>query len=1361
MTACDTFVQHMASTWILLISFLVLVAEARDFVGDRRHVRRSVARFHPEIWNVARDSATDDDLTDGDQDGDVREGCPQNREEAAALGRRCLRKCKADEDCISTKKKCLCDGLCGWSCVRPDLNCDELPKLANGNFHVSGNYFGARVYYECQESFWMSGPKERVCQGDGKWSGRPPECKRQPSCSAPLTVPHSRTNASDTLKDFVINSTVRYSCFPGYDARGFDIAKCIFYNNSAQWFGPDLKCEPKSCGPPGDIEHGHRIGSMTRFTSSVKYECEEGYELFGRAHRYCQSSGQWSGTLPECRPVQCPKPEDPLNGRALHSHVTFNSIVKFECHHGFRLKGPSTAKCNSQRRWEGPATHCVEIDCGHPGHLHNGYVEFRVSTLNAKASYHCFDGMKFVGDSNTSVCLESGNWSHPLPKCFAPCKIPVLEHAYVNLTTPESRLEHGRVLNVSCDTNYELAYNATSPQCNNGTWTHLPVCAPARCKNMPERPSNGIVIAPKTEHGMKALFRCVDGYELVGPNVTICQFGNWTHSKMPVCKEIYCPFPGSIEHGRVLLMGNMGMYDYRPYVRRVINNRQIVFECDRGYTVRGPPGATCVGGEWSPNELPLCVRGSHPHVRQIRSARRRHAGPPCRLEPGMLLDGDDVDGGSGSVAVPGAMAFVQCPDGQRSARCDRGRWQPPASCQPHTSMCRLREHAHGSYRDLATERPLDQEEPIAHGQMVELICEHGYQALGNPQLRCWQGRWSTDESPDCLPEPCELPAIAEGLYLGGYRAGLTISPGSSVEYACDEPVAQPVPPSPLRCAEGKLRPGPPKCITLADQDPSAVIRQTGPLEMASTPPILTTVTTPQIGGQRGCSAPERMHQTLVYPSAQATSWSDARDEAKATLEFPHGTEVVFRCVDGAGGERNTWKLLCESGNWLGRPEKCDEQRVRLPKEERRNKSCTFRNTELNLEAFQGDRRIDQDNVEFPAGTELVFRCKDIGKYSLIGSIRRRCVYGEWDGLRPSCFGLSQENDYALEKPPTILFRHQLGPVSQSNDGRLIVYPGTILHLECLWLRKYGTPKWEISHTSRKYVEGWTTEPNRDSQLEYRLSIYHAKKDDSGRFTCVTPMGHRHSVDIIVAAIHCEPIANVTGLSVSTINTKMGTEVVFSCDEGQRLRGTEQSTCLPSGNWSSVTPYCEVTECQSLTGPSDGLLVVDMKDNIVGSKAYFSCPQGYGLRGEPEVECLDTGQWSAAIPYCDEVICDALPAPEDGYIQGEVSKQYRGAELIQFACNPDYMMVGTGIVVCQENERWSAPVPQCLPACQYPSIKDGARISSRVSYFYQIGETVAFECPEGFELRGNPMIKCVDKGRWSAAVPRCQPSRKAH
>lgn len=53
---------------------------------------------------------------------------------------------------------------------------------------------------------------------------------------------------------------------------------------------------------------------------------------------------------------------------------------------------------------------------------------------------------------------------------------------------------------------------------------------------MPKFPRNGMVIAPKTEHGMKARFRCKDGYELKGNPIMVCSFGNWS-GETPKCEE--------------------------------------------------------------------------------------------------------------------------------------------------------------------------------------------------------------------------------------------------------------------------------------------------------------------------------------------------------------------------------------------------------------------------------------------------------------------------------------------------------------------------------------------------------------------------------------------------------------------------------------------------------------------------------------------------------------------------------------------------------------------------------------------------------------------------------------------------------
>lgn len=60
------------------------------------------------------------------------------------------------------------------------------------------------------------------------------------------------------------------------------------------------KTTAKSCGHPGEIEDGKREGSVFTFTNKISYVCNEGFDLVGRANRYCQSNGIWSGIAPTC-----------------------------------------------------------------------------------------------------------------------------------------------------------------------------------------------------------------------------------------------------------------------------------------------------------------------------------------------------------------------------------------------------------------------------------------------------------------------------------------------------------------------------------------------------------------------------------------------------------------------------------------------------------------------------------------------------------------------------------------------------------------------------------------------------------------------------------------------------------------------------------------------------------------------------------------------------------------------------------------------------------------------------------------------------------------------------------------------------
>ena len=49
-----------------------------------------------------------------------------------------------DAGCQNKRKLCLCDSVCGLSCVRPEKECPELPDPEDGQVHLTGRHFQVR-----------------------------------------------------------------------------------------------------------------------------------------------------------------------------------------------------------------------------------------------------------------------------------------------------------------------------------------------------------------------------------------------------------------------------------------------------------------------------------------------------------------------------------------------------------------------------------------------------------------------------------------------------------------------------------------------------------------------------------------------------------------------------------------------------------------------------------------------------------------------------------------------------------------------------------------------------------------------------------------------------------------------------------------------------------------------------------------------------------------------------------------------------------------------------------------------------------------------------------------------------------------
>ncbi|XP_022230589.1 protein lev-9 isoform X2 [Drosophila obscura] len=251
----------------------------------------------------------DDDSLESDDDGRVYKNprnspsteCPRDEEQATLLGQKCLRKCSSDEDCKSKKKKCLCDGVCGNSCIKPDRECPELAQPTLGQVTVAGRHFGARASYACPHGYHVVGLQSRLCQADGNWAGAEPACKQNIYCLKPQQIEHARNSALPEQETFDLDSTVQYHCHTGYVTNGFPRAKCLAIDNQASWYGPDIQCEPRSCGQPPDPAYGWHAGECYTYGCKITYNCGTGYELVGKHERYCQSDGSWTPKeLPTC-----------------------------------------------------------------------------------------------------------------------------------------------------------------------------------------------------------------------------------------------------------------------------------------------------------------------------------------------------------------------------------------------------------------------------------------------------------------------------------------------------------------------------------------------------------------------------------------------------------------------------------------------------------------------------------------------------------------------------------------------------------------------------------------------------------------------------------------------------------------------------------------------------------------------------------------------------------------------------------------------------------------------------------------------------------------------------------------------------
>ncbi|KAJ8262625.1 hypothetical protein GJAV_G00168490 [Gymnothorax javanicus] len=1306
--------------------------------------------------------------------------------------------------------QCLNKGAWSHPVPRCDrVNCGPPPPLEFGLYSEADFHAGSYVTYQCNSGFYLLGESKMQCANSGTWKGNPPACLDVDECalgsdcdmharcqntdgSYTCTCVHPYSgdgkNCTEPVKCadpgfpefghrdgsiFMMGSEVVFTCEEGYELIGSSHITCL---ESGAWDLPFPYCRALSCGRPKPLKNGIMTGTNFTFGSKVTFSCRKGFVLRGPGEIRCLASLKWSRVPPVCEPVTCGEPPTLQNANVTLSGRIFQSIASYSCTEGYRLQGVSELVCEASGVWSGPAPLCARVRCGDPPALRDATAVGNDFTLGSQVHYTCREGYTLI-NAKPRECLPSGEWSESTAQCVPrSCDAPP---PVANAFPQAGHKLFGDTAIYFCADGY-IAANNSKVLCNSqGVWVppegqEMPRCIANFCLRPPDFPHAILDSSnkPKYSSNTEVSYKCEEGFVLNTTATLKCIVGGvWVPSPFDIgCTPVRCAKPVGIEHGYV----SGTNYNFGAVV---------AYSCDKGFLIRGEKRRTCkASGEWG-GTLPSCQPVSCPN--------------PAPLKNGFIKTKSPfVFNGKVTYACDPGFRLV----GKQDRVCQANRlWSnddPPScvllTCEAPPTI------AHGHFKGSK----------FQVGQKVEYVCDEGYELSGDAVWTCLKyGKWDASRTPLCTPVRCPEPPLEENhLVLQSMD-----SSSGTVQLSCEEGYvlhgAQY-----LRCTlRQEWNDTFPVCKQVfcgappevAFGDPSVAPSYFG-----------SVVTYTCMDGFRlrsqgtvTCLADGRWSR----PSPECIPV-----ECPQPAEVEHGivdvqglmylSIAVYSCRPGYSLRGNATVLCGHHGRWIGsvpscQPIECDAPRkiangmasysklqfgqvvtyscrqgFRL--EGPRTLSCLAsgfwdRETPTCVQIYcTPPRPIENGFVEgldHKYGVTIFYSC--FPGYQLMGPNHLICEETGWSSPTPSCV----LTDCGL--PPHVDFGDYVKVLDPSGEAGLLksdggmgdlTFPqGMVIAYRChagyelsasapLACQEDGTwngtapqclPATCPPPASPEHGSITVSDSALGSLVQYSCDKGYELQGQSVR-QCLS--GRQWSE----SAPTCKPVScgDPGGLSNGFVlgDSFFYRDMIhFRCELGFVLRGSNASSCLADGRWDNEKPWCEPLSCGPPRIPAD--VVMDGDDYTFNKQVVYSCQPGFVLEGPASSLCLASGSWSHTSPSCRRAVCVRPPIVPNGHFLG--SDFSRGAE-VWYQCEEGYTLMGSPQLVCRGDGLWNTPAPQCvINTCDLPEdISHGYLNGS--SFNFQ--DVVEYLCFPGYQVVGNPFLRCSAAGTWVGTVPECRP-----
>lgn len=205
---------------------------------------------------------------------------------------------------------------------------------------------------------------------------------------------------------------------------------------------------------------------------------------------------------------------------------------------------------------------------------------------------------------------------------------------------------------------------------------------------------------------------------------------------------------------------------------------------------------------------------------------------------------------------------------------------------------------------------------------------------------------------------------------------------------------------------------------------------------------------------------------------------------------------------------------------------------------------------------------------------------------------------------------------------------------------------------------------------------------------------------------------------------CIPPRSIDNGNVRGNSYEHGDKILYECNEGyrlfsndgkHRLKSPVQRSCNHPRGWSGEEPICLPIKCPTpiIQGSLTILNPKRSVDYVFNDIMRFKCDDYSRLKGDSEIRCLGTGDWSSSIPTCEEILClnpnstefqklypgvitnSWVPGIKDG---DNVFNVEPGVTRVTFECLNDStnQVQSTCIVENKKNGVWDPAPPICTP-----------------------------------------------------------------